>query len=524
MSFYVFFTSLRIKYIVVALSVLLLFPVRLLCQREKRGDTVSFLFRADSLSLVCFERYGPSSAASSGYVAVRDYPVISERMVRKLENDGYPFAAVSVTPFVTADSNGVIAQLMIDQGPYIQYDSIIVRGSLKLRPRFLRAFLSWRPRSKYVERNVSRVAQKVKMLPYATMTREPGVEFVGNKAYLYLFADKQKVNRFDGYLGIVPVSETTGRVMFTGEVNLLLQNVFKIGERLELRWQAPERYSQYLLANVEFPYWFGTPFGITGHFVLDKKDTSYVNMNYRLGLTYSFAGANSLQLYFDYSTSSILVPQLVTMAEGDTTSYDFRKPMYGIRLDYSKLDNVNQPRSGVLLYADISAGTRRILPNTAVDASVYDGAILRTTHYRMTGEVAGFVPIRRRWGWMASVGGGMMLGNHQVYNDLFRFGGTRTLQGFDEMSLYASSYLSLKTEFRFWFAKLSYLNVFFNGAWYERRLSGSCYFDYPFGFGLGATFHTKAGNLYISYAMGQQRGNPVSFKTGKIHFGMDVRF
>ncbi|MBQ7490472.1 MAG: hypothetical protein IJT51_08165, partial [Bacteroidales bacterium] len=103
-------------------------------------------------------------------------------------------------------------------------------------------------------------------------------------------------------------------------------------------------------------------------------------------------------------------------------------------------------------------------------------------------------------------------------------GGTRTLQGFDEMSLYASSYLTAMTEFRFWFAKLSYINVFFNAAWYERKLSGSYYYDYPFGFGLGATFHTKAGNFYISYALGQQRNSPVSFKTGKIHFGLDVRF
>ena len=55
-------------------------------------------------------------------------------------------------------------------------------------------------------------------------------------------------------------------------------------------------------------------------------------------------------------------------------------------------------------------------------------------------------------------------------------------------------------------------------------MSGSYHYDYPFGFGLGATFHTKAGNFYISYALGQQKNNPVSFKTGKIHFGMDVRF
>ena len=43
-------------------------------------------------------------------------------------------------------------------------------------------------------------------------------------------------------------------------------DVFKIGETLELRWQAPEKDSQYLFAHADFPYWFGTPFGLSGHF------------------------------------------------------------------------------------------------------------------------------------------------------------------------------------------------------------------------------------------------------------------
>ena len=498
----------------------------LFAQRGRKVDTLShrLYFRADSLALRQLERYGPARLAASGLVPVDDYATAAERLVSRMENDGYPFAVVLLSPLSEPDSAGVVATLSVEPGPLVRYDSVIVKGTLAMRPRFVRAFLNWRPKRKYVERNAARIAQKMNGLPYATVTHEPGVEFVGDKACLYLFADKQKVNRFDGYLGLVPVSERTGRVMLTGEVNLMLQNVFKIGETLELRWQAPERRSQYLLANADFPYWFGTPFGLSGHFVLDKKDTSYLNMNYRIALTYSFLGSNSLQLYVDYTTSSILRPELVTAMEDDTLSYDFRKPMYGIRLNYSRLDDGIQPRSGIQLHADLAAGSRRILQNTAVEPEVYDGLSLHTTHYRLQGDVTGFVPIRKRWGWVAGVSGGMLLGNQQIYNDLFRIGGTRTLQGFDEMSLYASSYLIAQTEFRFWFARYSYLNVFFNGAWYERKLSSSYYYDFPFGFGLGATFHTKAGNFYISYALGQQRGNPVSFKTGKIHFGMDVRF
>ena len=214
----------------------------LTAQRERTGER--FFFRADSQAVRQFERYGPARPAAHGKVPASDYPALAERLVTRMENDGYPFAAVSLSPLTEPDSDGVVSTLTVEAGPLVRYDSVIVKGSLKLRPRFLQAFLNWRPRRKYMERNACRIAQKMSALPYAEITREPGVEFVGDKAYLYLFADKRKVNRFDGYLGLVPVSETTGRVMFTGEVNLMLQNVFKIGETLELRWQAPEKYSQ----------------------------------------------------------------------------------------------------------------------------------------------------------------------------------------------------------------------------------------------------------------------------------------
>ena len=198
----------------------------LTAQRERTGER--FFFRADSQAVRQFERYGPARPAATGLLPVGDYAAVAERTVRRLENDGYPFAAVSVSPLTEPDSNGVVSTLTVEAGPLVRYDSVIVKGSLKLRPRFLQAFLNWRPRRKYMERNACRIAQKMSALPYAEITREPGVEFVGDKAYLYLFADKRKVNCFDGYLGLVPVSETTGRVMFTGEVKQEMYFAFRV--------------------------------------------------------------------------------------------------------------------------------------------------------------------------------------------------------------------------------------------------------------------------------------------------------
>ena len=462
----------------------------------------------------------PIRSVRNGALPFIEYARFAEKVVQQYENNGHPFCQVSIEE--TDFEQDTIGTLSIVVGPAIVYDSIIVKGDAKVRPSFLQPYLNWRRKRRYSEAAVSQIPTLLERLPYITITREPGVEFVGDRAFLYLFLDRQRVNQFDGYIGLVPVSSSTGKVMLNGEVTLKLQNLFTIGERLSLQWRAPERYSQYLDIQAEFPYLFRTPIGVAGSFTLDKKDTTYLNMSYLAALQYSFAGSSSLQASYRYTTSALLSVAPGYVTGGDTLAADFHKSLWGLRLNVRHVDNVVQPWSGLEGHASVSAGVRQLLPSAQ---AVAEGeTALKSTHYLMEAELNGYVAIGKRWGWAAGVQGATQFGGEHLYNDLFRIGGTHTLQGFDEQSLFASTYLIARTEFRFRFARLSYLCAFFNAAWYERNLRGAMYNDWPFGFGIGATIHTKAGNLYLSYALGQQKESPISFKTGKIHFGIDVSF
>ena len=463
----------------------------------------------------------PSHSVRQGTISFNEYARFAEKVVEQHENNGHPFCQVNIENIdFERDTIGTLA---IEAGPAIIFDSIIVKGDAKVRPSFLQPYLDWRRKRRYSEAAVSQIPSLLERLPYVTVTRDPGVEFVGDRAYLYLFLDRQRVNQFDGYIGLVPVSASTGKVMLNGEVTLKLQNLFTIGERLMLQWRAPERYSQYLDIQAEFPYLFRTPIGLSGSFTLDKKDTTYLNMSYLAALQYSFAGSSSLQVNYRYTSSALLAISPNYVAGSDTLAADFRKSLWGLQLNVSHVDNVIQPWKGVLARVAVSAGVRRQLASAEAVGEGSPGK-LKSTHYLMEAEVNGYVPIGQRWGWTAGLHGATQFGGTHLYNDLFRIGGTHTLQGFDEQSLFASTYLIARTEFRFRFAKLSYLCAFFNAAWYERNLKGAMYNDWPFGFGIGATIHTKAGNLYLSYALGQQKESPVSFKTGKIHFGIDISF
>lgn len=460
--------------------------------------------------------------AKSGALPYSDYSEVSEKIVRYYENHGKPFCAISLQDIDF--QRDTVATLQVVPGETIVYDSIIIKGNAKVRPSFLRPYLAWRKRKKYVESAVAQIPTRIQNLPYVQETRESGVEFVGKNAFLYLFLDKQRVNQFDGYVGLVPVNPTTGKVTVNGEVNLNLQNLFTIGESISLRWQAPERYSQYLHIAADFPYLFSTPFGISGAFTLDKKDTTYLNMNYLVALQYSFFGNDNLRTYFDYTSSTVLTDQPEFAGIVDTFTTDFRKARYGVQVNFNHIDDIRQPWRGFTVQLDLAAGRRTLLPSSKNPIPETEATSLKSTNYTIKGNVSGYVPMGKRWGWAVQFQGATQFGHAMLYNELFRFGGTHTLQGFDEQSLFASTYIIGETEFRFRFAKLSYIKVFFNAAWYERDITHNYFNDWPLGFGIGATFNTKAGNLYISYALGQQDGSPISFKTGKIHLGIDVRF
>lgn len=460
--------------------------------------------------------------AKSGSLPYANYSEMSEKIVQYYENHGHPFCSVSIQNIDF--QSDTIGTLQIIPGPTIVYDSIIVKGNAKVRPSFLRPYLAWRKRKKYVERAVSQIPSRIQNLPYAQETRESGVEFVDSSAFLYLFLDKQRVNQFDGYVGLVPVNPTTGKVTVNGEVNLNLQNLFTIGEKISLRWQAPERYSQYLHIVADFPYLFSTPFGISGAFTLDKKDTTYLNMNYLVALQYSFFGNDNIRTYFDYTSSTMLVERAEYLGMVDSSSTDFRKARYGLQVNFNHTDDIRQPWKGFIIQLDLAAGRRTLLPSTQTTLANTEATGLKSNNYTIKGNISGFVPMGKRWGWAVQFQGATQFGSALLYNELFRFGGTHTLQGFDEQSLFASTYIIGETEFRFRFAKLSYIKLFFNAAWYERNIVHNYFNDWPLGFGIGATFNTKAGDLYISYALGKQDGSPISFKSGKIHFGIEVRF
>ena len=458
----------------------------------------------------------------SNTVALQNYNPLVQKMLNYLENRGFPFASVYLDSIMERNDT-VFANLMVDKNLRCMFDTIVVRGDLKIAKSYLNAYFNFKQKKFYNESIVKQIPQLIQEIPFAEEKQSSAIEFIEDRAVLYLFLDKKRVNQFDGYVGLVPVSDRTGKIAVSGEINLRLMNLFSIGESIDLQWRATERFSQFLELKTHFPYLVGTPLGIDGLLLLDKKDTTYLNMNYVIGLLYSFKGYNAARVYFDYSTSNILDKNVYEYYDFLTYS-DYRKTMYGFSFRFRQLDFIYNPRKGYDIDLNIAVGTRKIIENHQASPFFYEGVDLLSVRYRIQGKIRGYIPLHKRWVLALSAEVGGLFGKQHLLNELFRFGGMKSLQGFDELSIRASNYGIGLIEFRFILAKIAYINAFFNGAWYEQKNTGNYSHDFPFGFGAGIAFTTKTGLFYMSYALGRQLDNPISLKTGKIHFGLAVQF
>ncbi len=489
---------------------------------QTKGDEVAFLKSIKLYFLpqdyYILEKIGLSEKRINK-ITLYDYEPIAEKIVTYLENNGYPFAKVSLSTFFNNDST-LSYNVNIEKNKFVLIDSVVLKGNAKLRPSFLWPYLGLRKKTAYSEKKIQQIGKKISSLAFVTEIQQSGISFTEDKALLYLYLDKRKTNRFDGYIGLQPESSSNGKFSLIGNVSLTLQNVFRVGESISLSWHSSEKYSQFLSINTQFPYLFYTKFGISAAFELDKRDTSFLNLNFTTGISYRLNYDCAITPFFSYYKSQILGKNKVLT---NSSFVACNKIMYGLSGIYSNLDYIFNPRKGVEVYVEASAGTKKIDYDEFLSEAIYDKE-RKQTSYSLQGKIVGYIPFFKNLTLVLRTRAGSFLGGTLYNNELYKIGGVDFIRGFNSNELLASTFLIYSSELRYLFANNSNVHFFFDGAVYERNCHNDYLFDSPLGFGLGVDVGVKSGIFYFEYALPRQRGNKISLKTGKIHFGIKAMF
>jgi len=239
-----------------------------------------------------------------------------------------------------------------------------------------------------------------------------------------------------------------------------------------------------------------------------------------LGVQYQLTGTNYVKAFINVKSSTLTSDSKQQFYTTLPDYADVSSTSYGLGFHYEKLDYRLNPRSGYSLETTASTGTRTITKNKSIPDSLYSSVLLSSTEYHAELTFDGYIPLGNRHVLDAGISGAYLYSPSIFTNELYRFGGLKTLRGFDEESLLASAYGIGKIEYRYLLEQNSYLFAFFNEAYYENKSRDQHIHDTPYGFGTGITFETKLGIMSVSYALGKEFDNPVYFRNGKIHFGI----
>jgi outer membrane protein assembly factor BamA len=448
---------------------------------------------------------------------------LTESLLIWFEDHGYPFAKVSLDSF-SLNNGEVSAEIRAETGNRIMIDSLVRKGNIRISRNYIYRYLGIRGGSIYDESKIARIQKRLQELPFATVAKSFEVAFWEDKAKVYLYLNKKKASSFSGIIGILPNSLVPGKVLINGDVKLRLLNSFAQGELIDLNWRSLEKGTQDLKVKLNYPYIFTTPFGVDYEFYLYKKDTSYLTLNHKVGLQLLFSSYNYIQVFADIFRSNIISAEGLENATVLPDYADISKTLYGLEFYRENLDYRLNPRKGFRIDASAAGGLKKIRENDQVNPVLYDSLDLKSGQFQAKLDAGWFIPVYRKHVILLGLKGSYIWSDVLFNNELFRFGGLNSLKGFDEESLRANLFGIFLFEYRFLFERNSYLALFWNGAYLERKTHNESASDRPYGFGAGISFDTKVGIFSLYYALGSQNGNPIYFKQSKIHFGISTSF
>ncbi len=451
-------------------------------------------------------------------VKYKDVKRVQEKIITYYENNGYPFASIRLDSIVIAGDK-ISAQLKLTKNNEQKIDSVIIKGNAKIAPVYMYNYLGIKPGNLYDESQLQRVNTRLRELPFVTLRKPSSVTFTNKYNKLILNLDKKRASQFDGVVGVLP-DNNTGKILFTGDVRLKLQNGLGRGELIDLNWSRLQTQTQNLAVRLVYPFILRTPFGLDYNFTLYKKDTTYIDLNQNIGVQYLLKGGNYLKLFYNNKSSTLLSTNGLEFLTTLPAYADVHSNMYGVGLKMERLDYRLNPRKGYSVLVNASAGTKTIKKNAKLNPVIYNGLNLNSAQYNSDFQGSVYFPVGNRSAVKVANQSAFLYGQSTFQNELYRIGGLKTLRGFDEESIYASSYSIFSLEYHFILEQNSYLYVFGDGAWYENKSLGNYVKDTPYGFGAGISFETKAGIFSINYALGKQFDNPIELKSGKIHFGI----
>jgi len=457
-----------------------------------------------------------------------------DQILMLYDENGFPYCQVSPSGFEINHEGKLSFLLKVEEGPRVKIKKIEFEGLKNTKEKVIRRESRlWRdPFSFFSQSEVNKIVDRLRRLSYIKDVEEVSLSAENDpirglcpeNAVLKIKLTEKKSSSFSGILGYVPSAQTlrTSRSSgnrsgyLTGKIDLIFDNIFGTGRRVDLNWYKKDPYSSHLSFSYREPWILGLPPTLEVGISQTDYDSTYLQISLDFGLLFNPLEKISWEAEVGWE-------KVVPGSGGKAYLPHSRKYKAGVRLSINLLDHPANPRKGLFHRTQITYGRKRNYSTsdfTPKRKVVYDTKFsLDLNHFLATFHKQTFMTAIHLMG--------MATDEESVpFPEQFKLGGINSLRGYREEEFSGTKVAWTNLEYRFLLGPDSRFFIFADYGYFFKRvrstedevlrkISGK-----KLGYGFGIRIDSRAGLFGIDYGIGEKD----RLSEGKIHFGIVNRF
>lgn len=429
---------------------------------------------------------------------------VLEKISESIKTSGFLFTEVYLGKIKLKNKSTITAVLNIsNQERKRQLDKIILKDYKKFPKGFLKNYLKYKLNKNINLKDIETKSERVLDLEFVEEIKSPELLFTRDSTTLYLYLKKKFSNSFDGFIGF-NTDEETKKLNFNGYLNLILLNNLNYGERLEIKYKSDESEQKNFEATLDLPYLFSSPIGIEARLNIFNRDSVFtlsttelktyylINQKFKTSLSYESTNSSNLS-----SNESFFVEDYD--AQYITTAFEYRKRNLNSRILNTKTS----------IYLKLKNGNRNTIDR-------------KTKQNGIEMKLQQLFNLNDRNKIITKLESSKLFSNNYLINELYRFGGNKSIRGFNENSLEADFYNIIGIEYHYLLSPALSINSITDLGYLENTLLNTETQIYGFGFGLSAL--TRAGVLKMNFANGKSKNDEFRFSNTKVHLSLTAFF
>lgn len=431
---------------------------------------------------------------------INEVATFLEQKLSTLESTGFSLATLQLVDF-KKENGQLFANLLLNINKKRELDAIVINGYEKFPEGHKKNIQRLYRKKTFNKSNLNKIYKDFNSFRFINQTRYPEILFSQDSTKVYVYLEKAKANRFDGYIGFA--NDESGNLNFTGYLDLALVNVLNTGEAFNLYWKSDDNKQVTFNAEIELPYIFKSPLGVRANLNIFKQDSTFQNTKTAIDLGYYFNYNKKLFIGYQSTESSDIQNTNSSMIS------DYESSFITSSFEYKNyIDEVLFPEKTKFVF---KTGFGERISKIETNQQTFFELNLSHDFYLNNKNI---FHIKSQNFYLQS--------SNYITNELFRFGGIQSIRGFNENSLQGNTFTALLTEYRYILAPNLYAHSVLDYGYYEDLTTNTKSRLLGIGFGIGIL--SRNGLLNLIYANGTTDQQTIKLSNSVIQIKFVTKF